>query len=266
MLNVRRLMAHAQRHDHLIVAVGSQLVVVALDVVGIGLHQVAVGVGEIPLGLVRRRAIILSGQTAPGHRLRLQRFEFRWFKACFLGCVDGLLSSNFRSCCCSLSSPVQLHLRSLWCIGLIGCISGGSGLTSLLLALTRCISGGLRFHFLTSLTNPLQTALAATQLIGQITATVVLAIAPVLLGIEDFGLTHQGIDLLCQLLLDPEHSLLAHGLVLAGVCFHLVAIQGHVPQAHYAGLLAKPQDLNKQTFEGIKVAAPKVTDPAADCQ
>jgi len=48
MLNVRRPVAHAQRHDHLMVAVDGQLAVVALDVVAVGLHQVAVGVGEIP--------------------------------------------------------------------------------------------------------------------------------------------------------------------------------------------------------------------------
>jgi hypothetical protein len=62
-------------------------------------------------------------------------------------------------------------------------------------------------------------------------------------------------------LVGPEHPLVAQllrrsrglRLVLAGIGFHLGAIQGHVPQAHHAGLLAQPQDLNKQTFEGIQV-------------
>ena len=78
--DIGRLVTHPERHDHLMVAVNGQLAVVALDVVAIGLHQVAVGGGEIPLSLVRRRAIGLSRQPAPGHRLRLQRFEFRWFQ------------------------------------------------------------------------------------------------------------------------------------------------------------------------------------------
>ena len=55
---------------------------------------------------------------------------------------------------------------------------------------------------------------------------------------------------------------MAHRLVLAGIGFHLGAIQGHMPQAHHPCLLAQPQDLNKQTLEGIKVAAPELTDPA----
>ena len=55
---------------------------------------------------------------------------------------------------------------------------------------------------------------------------------------------------------------MAHRLVLAGIGFHLGAIQGHVPEAHHAGLLAQPQDLNKQTFERIEVAAAEVADPA----
>ena len=42
----------------------------------------------------------------------------------------------------------------------------------------------------------------------------------------------------------------------------LVPSRTHVPKAHHAGLLAQPQDLNKQTFESIKVAATEVADPA----
>lgn len=40
--DIRRLVAHAQRHDQLMVAVDSQLAVVALDVVAIGFHHVAI--------------------------------------------------------------------------------------------------------------------------------------------------------------------------------------------------------------------------------
>ena len=51
-------------------------------------------------------------------------------------------------------------------------------------------------------------------------------------------------------------------LVLAGFDVHLGAIQGHMPQAHHASLLTHPQNLNKQTFEGIEVAAAEIADSA----
>ena len=69
-------------------------------------------------------------------------------------------------------------------------------------------------------------------------------------------------DLLFQLLLGPEHPLVAHGFAPGGVGLHLGPIQGHMAQAHHPGLLAQPQDLNKQILEGIEVAAPELTDPA----
>jgi hypothetical protein len=53
------------------------------------------------------------------------------------------------------------------------------------------------------------------QLIGQLTAKLPLAEAAILLRIKDLGLAHQGVDLLRQLLLRPEHPLVAHGL---GAC------------------------------------------------
>jgi hypothetical protein len=81
----------------------------------------------------------------------------------------------------------------------------------------------------------------------EITAQLPLAVALVLLGIQDFGPAHQGVDLLLQLLLRPEHPLVAHGLVLGGIGLHLGAIQRHMAQAHYPG---------------IEVAAPELTDAA----
>ena len=42
----------------------------------------------------------------------------------------------------------------------------------------------------------------------------------------------------------------------------LCNIQGRVPQAHHAGLMAQPQNLNAQTFQAIKVAAQEITDSA----
>ena len=50
--------------------------------------------------------------------------------------------------------------------------------------------------------------------------------------------------------------------MITGIGLNLGAIQCHMAQAHHAGNLAEPQDLNKQTLERIKVAAAKITDPA----
>jgi len=54
----------------------------------------------------------------------------------------------------------------------------------------------------------------------------------------------------------------AHGLVLGGIGLHLGAVQGHMAKAHHPRFLAQPQDLNKQTLEGIEIAPTEVTDPA----
>jgi hypothetical protein len=79
----------------------------------------------------------------------------------------------------------------------------------------------------------------------QVTATAGLAIAPICLGVEEFGLAHQGVDLQRQLLFGPEHPLVTQVHVLADFGFHLGAMKGHVPKAHHAGLLAQPQYLNE---------------------
>ena len=51
-LDIRRLVAHPDRHDHLLVAVHRQLADIALQVRPNGLHVVAVGVDEVALGLL----------------------------------------------------------------------------------------------------------------------------------------------------------------------------------------------------------------------
>ena len=221
-----------------------------------------IGIGEIPLALARRCAVALPRQPSAWHRLSRERFQIWRLQACFLGGLNGLLlsGSGFRSCC--LSPPVQFHLLTRWCSRFLGGVSLGSGLISFFLTLTRCGSGGLRFHLLAGLTDPLQTVLAATQFIRKITSAVVLAVTAIVLGVQDFGLAHQGINLLRQLLFGPQHPLVAHGLVLAGVGFDLGAIQCHMAQADHASLLAQPQGLNKQTLEGVKVAATELADPA----
>jgi hypothetical protein len=52
----------------------------------------------------------------------------------------------------------------------------------------------------------------------------------------------------------------AHGLVLGGIGLHLGAVQCHMTQAHHPRLLAQPQDLDKQTLEGIEIPQAEVTD------
>lgn len=57
---------------------------------------------------------------------------------------------------------------------------------------------------------------------------------------------------------------MTHYCVLTGIGFDLGVIQRHVPKAHHAGLLARPQDLNRETFEGIQVAVAEKAEPAVD--
>lgn len=57
LFNIRRLVAHAQRHDHLMVAINGQLSIEALDLVVIALHQMTVSIPEIPLVLLGWRAV-----------------------------------------------------------------------------------------------------------------------------------------------------------------------------------------------------------------
>jgi hypothetical protein len=51
--------------------------------------------------------------------------------------------------------------------------------------------------------------------------------------------------------------------VLGGISPDLGAMQHDMAQAHHAGLLTQPQDLDKQALEGIQVAGAKLADPAA---
>jgi hypothetical protein len=64
-----RLIAHAHRHDHLVIGIDRQLAVVALQIGGTGLHQMAVGISEVSLGLGRRCAVRLSRQATAWHRI-----------------------------------------------------------------------------------------------------------------------------------------------------------------------------------------------------
>ncbi len=100
------------------------------------------------------------------------------------------------------------------------------------------------------------------QLVGQLAAQIPLAVAAILLGIQNLGLADQGVDLLLQLLLSSEHALVAHGFVLGAIGLNLGAVQRHMTQAHHPRFLAQPQNLHEQTLEGIEVAAAELADPA----
>jgi hypothetical protein len=58
----------------------------------------------------------------------------------------------------------------------------------------------------------------------------------IVLGIDDLGLAQQRSHLSLELPFAFEHALMAHGLVLTGIGFHLGAIQCNLPQAHQPGL------------------------------
>ena len=72
----------------------------------------------------------------------------------------------------------------------------------------------------------------------------------------------QLLDLLLQLRLGFEYPLVAHSIVLGGIGLHLGAVQRHMAQADHAGRLAEAQDLNEQLAQGLKIAAPELTDPS----
>ena len=121
---------------------------------------------------------------------------------------------------------------------------------------------GFGLHLFAGLTNPGQSVLAAPQFIGQVTAELAFSVALAFLGSEDLGPAHQGIALLLQLLLRPEHPIVADRLVCEGIGLNLRAIVSHMAEAHHPGLLAEAQDLNEQTLEDIEVEAPELTDAA----
>ncbi|TVS07979.1 MAG: hypothetical protein EA413_00125, partial [Cyanobium sp. PLM2.Bin73] len=118
---------------------------------------------------------------------------------------------------------IQLSLLGGRGIRFLGCGRFGSGLLGIRLPLPRGSGSGFHLHLLAGLTDPGQTPLFVAQLIGQLAAQIPLAVAQILLGIQDLGLPDQGVELFFQLLLGPEHALVAHGLVLTGIGLHLGA-------------------------------------------
>jgi hypothetical protein len=216
-LDIRRLVAHAHRHDHLVVAVDSQLAVVGLQIGPAGLHQVALRIGEVPLRLGGWCAVGFPGQAASGHGVSSERLKIRWLQAGVLGSFNGVVSGGGGLGRCCLDFLLVPSLLSCRCIRLLCLRRLGPGLLGFLLPLM-CRSGcGFRLHLLAGLADPGQSALLIPQLLRQLTAALALAVLAILLGVEDLGLPHQGIDFLLQLLLSPEHPLMTHGLA-ASLC------------------------------------------------
>ena len=87
------------------------------------------------------------------------------------------------------------------------------------------------------------------QLLGELIAPFVFAELSVFLGIKQLGPTQQRPHLAFQLLLALEHPLVAHGLVLTGIGFHLGAIQRHLAQAMGA-VISPPSTLRSPAYPG----------------
>jgi hypothetical protein len=148
--NIRRLAAHPQRHDQLVVMV-RQLAVVALQVTSAGLHQMAVGVGVdavfreavIALGLVGWCGIGLAGQASSGNGFCCKWFQVRWVQPRVFCCSNRLVASCLGIGGCHLSFFVRVSLLSSWCIRQLRSRCFGTGFFCVLLPLTRCGSSGL---------------------------------------------------------------------------------------------------------------------------
>ena len=109
------------RDDHLVIAVESQLAVVALQVGTAGLHQMAVGAGEVALGFWGRRSVGLPGQAPSGHLGSRKWLQIRWIDTGALGSLSGLLPLGFgRGRRCRLRFPGLLGLLSCRCIQFLG--------------------------------------------------------------------------------------------------------------------------------------------------
>src|ERR1019366_5346776 len=74
------------------------------------------------------------------------------------------------------------------------------------------------------------------------------------------GLCQQRIDLLLQARLGLVHALVAHRLVLAGVCLDLRSVDGHVAQLHQSSLGTKQQSLREKPRERLQMTLAELGD------
>jgi|688.fasta_scaffold55245_5 hypothetical protein len=170
-----------------------------------------VGVGEIALSLIRWCSIGLPSQTSPLHRRRRQRVQIRGLHSSGLGNLHRLVSGRLNNGFC------HLGLLSSWCFEFAGGCRSGPGLRAYSCRCRAVAAAVSTYHLLAGLTEERQIILMTKQFIRQIKTQLPHAATLVFLGIQDFGPAHQGVDLLLQLLLNPEHSLVAHGLILRSI-------------------------------------------------
>jgi len=106
-----------------------------------------------------------------------------------------------------------------------------------------------------------QPRLAPAQLVGQLVAALILAVASVLRGVDRLGLLKHRRDLCLEARLVLFHPLVAHRLVLRRVGFHLRPVEGHVPQLHQLRLPAQHQYLEEEVTQRLQVDPPEFADP-----
>ena len=95
LLWIRRLVADAHRHDHLVIAIDGCLAVVALQQVAVAFHEVAAWIRVVPLRSGCGTAIGPMGQAAMGHRVNCLRLQPLGLKACLLGLLDRQIFGGF---------------------------------------------------------------------------------------------------------------------------------------------------------------------------
>ena len=113
-----------------------------------------------------------------------------------------------------------------------------------------------------ALADRLESTGATVQVLRQLVTPLALAVLAVLLGVDLLDLTQHSTHLALKPPLGSEHPLVCHGLVLAGIGFHLSAVECNLAQPHQPSLLTEPQQLNEQPGQGIEVPAAEIADPA----
>jgi len=82
----------------------------------------------------------------------------------------------------------------------------------------------------------------------------------VLGGVGGFGFAQDGRHLGCQFSLALDHSVVAHGLVAAGVGSDLGAVESDPPELHETGLVTQGQDFDEERPKGDQVATAELPD------
>lgn len=153
--------------------VDCHLAVVALERDATGLHKVAVEVCEIDLGSGSWYSVKLPCHPKPVHRSTVERFKIH-FRTGTVGRLDRVVNSGSGLGGRRLIFLVQGWLLSGGCEFVLVSLSLDSGLIGVLLPLTRCTCGGFRFNLFAGMSDHLQTNLAASQFLWQLTGALAL--------------------------------------------------------------------------------------------